>query len=93
MSECPVGANHRRLGRWPAAHRPGIAFLRPGLHDRARGCLFGPRCAYATERSCATQPEIRPWMDGRVRCHYPLGDPDRNARIAADGLLVAKPAP
>jgi dipeptide transport system ATP-binding protein len=65
----------------------------PGLNDRPRGCLFGPRCAYATERSCATQPEIRPWMDGRVRCHYPLGDPDRNSRIAADGLVGAKRMP
>jgi dipeptide transport system ATP-binding protein len=65
----------------------------PGLHDRPRGCLFGPRCAYATERACATQPEIRPWMDGLIRCHYPLGDLDRNARIAADVLLGAKPAP
>jgi dipeptide transport system ATP-binding protein len=65
----------------------------PGLNDRPRGCLFGPRCAYATERSCATQPEIRPWMDGRIRCHYPLGDPDRNSRIAADGLVGAKRVP
>jgi hypothetical protein len=32
-------------------------------------------------------------MDGRIRCHYPLGDPDRNARIVADGLLGAKLAP
>jgi dipeptide transport system ATP-binding protein len=62
----------------------------PGLNDRPRGCLFGPRCAYATERSCATQPEIRPWMEGRIRCHYPLGDPDRSSRIAADGLVGAK---
>jgi len=54
---------------------------------------FGPRCAYATLRSCAARPEIRPWMDGRIRCHYPLGDPGRNARIAADGPVSAKPAP
>jgi dipeptide transport system ATP-binding protein len=65
----------------------------PGLCDRPSGCLFGPRCAYATERSCATRPEIRPWMDGRIRCHYPLGDPGRNARIAADGLVGAKAVP
>jgi hypothetical protein len=32
-------------------------------------------------------------MDGRVRCHYPLGDPDRNSRIAADGLVGAKRMP
>jgi len=65
----------------------------PGLYDRPPGCLFGPRCTFATERSCATQPEIRPWMDGRIRCHYPLGDPDRNARIAADGPVGAKAVP
>jgi dipeptide transport system ATP-binding protein len=76
---------HRGVAR--LATIPGAP---PGLHDRPRGCLFGPRCAYATERSCATQPEIRPWMDGRIRCHYPLGDPDRNARIAADGLVDTK---
>jgi dipeptide transport system ATP-binding protein len=69
---------------------PGVP---PGLHDRPRGCLFGPRCAYATARSCATQPEIRPWMNGRIRCHYPLGDPDRVARIAIDGPVGAKPVP
>jgi len=79
---------HQESGR--LATIPGAP---PGLDDRPRGCLFGPRCAYATERSCATQPEIRPWMDGRIRCHYPLGDPDRNARIAADGLLGAKAVP
>jgi len=79
------GAESTRLATIPGAP--------PGLNDRPRGCLFGPRCAYATERSCATQPEIRPWMDGRIRCHYPLGDPDRNARIAADGLLGAKGVP
>jgi len=65
----------------------------PGIHDRPRGCMFGPRCIWATARSCATQPDIRPWMDGRIRCHYPLGDPDRTARIAADGLLGAKGIP
>jgi dipeptide transport system ATP-binding protein len=65
----------------------------PGLNDRPRGCLFGPRCASATERSCATRPDIRPWMGGLTRCHYPLGDPDRAARIEADGFLGAKPAP
>jgi dipeptide transport system ATP-binding protein len=80
-------------GREEATRLATIPGAPPGLHDRPRGCLFGPRCAYATERSCKTQPEIRPWMDGRIRCHYPLGDPDRNARIAADGLLGAKGAP
>jgi dipeptide transport system ATP-binding protein len=83
-------AGEGRKGAGRLATIPGAP---PGLNDRPSGCLFGPRCAYATERSCATQPEIRPWMDGRIRCHYPLGDPGRNARIAADGLLGAKGAP
>jgi dipeptide transport system ATP-binding protein len=65
----------------------------PSLDNRPRGCLFGPRCAYVTARSCATQPEIRQWMDGRIRCHYPLGDPDRHARMAADGPVSAKALP
>jgi dipeptide transport system ATP-binding protein len=65
----------------------------PGLHDRPAGCLFGPRCAFATERSRAMRPDLRDWMEGRVRCHYPLSDPGRDARIAADGLVGAKAAP
>ena len=50
---------------------PGVV---PGLYDRPRGCLFAPRCAYATGR-CATS--VRRCGRGRtalVRCHYPLGD-------------------
>jgi dipeptide transport system ATP-binding protein len=65
----------------------------PGLHDRPAGCLFGPRCAYATARSQAVRPDLRHWMDGLVRCHYPLGDGGRDARIAADGLVGAKATP
>jgi dipeptide transport system ATP-binding protein len=65
----------------------------PGLHHRPAGCLFGPRCAYATEQSRMLRPDLRDWMGGRVRCHYPLGDVGRDARIAADGLVGARPAP
>jgi dipeptide transport system ATP-binding protein len=63
----------------------------PGLHDRPAGCLFGPRCTYATARAHAVRPDLRHWMDGLVRCHYPLGDPGRDARIAADGLVGGEP--
>jgi len=76
---------HQESGR--LATIPGLP---PGLHDRPRGCLFGPRCVHATEHSCATQPHMRRWMGGEVRCHYPLGDPGRNARIAADGPVGTK---
>src|SRR5436190_5287516 len=64
---------------------PGVV---PGLFDRPRGCLFSPRCTYASPRTETISPDLRPWMDGRIRCHYPLGDPTRAARIAADRLAA-----
>jgi len=60
---------------------PGVV---PGVFDRPGGCLFAPRCAYATAHSRAVRPELRPWQGGEVRCHYPLGDPQRQARIEQD---------
>ena len=60
---------------------PGMV---PGLNDRPKGCLFSPRCAYATQHSRTVQPELRPWQDGHVRCHYPLGDAQREAERARD---------
>jgi dipeptide transport system ATP-binding protein len=61
-----------------------IAGVVPGVFDRPPGCLFAPRCAYATAHSMAVRPALRPWQDGEVRCHYPLGDPQRQAAIARD---------
>jgi dipeptide transport system ATP-binding protein len=56
----------------------------PGAYDRPPGCLFSPRCIYATPRTDQVRPDLRPWMGGLIRCHYPLGDPTRDERIAAD---------
>lgn len=64
---------------------PGMV---PGLYDRPAGCLFAPRCAYATEHSRNERPLLRAWKDGMVRCHYPLGDPSREANIERDTPLV-----
>src|SRR3954463_10771554 len=68
-----------------AGHRlatiPGVV---PGVFDRPTGCLFAPRCAYATQHSIAVRPELRPWQGGQVRCHYPLGDAQRKAAIQRD---------
>jgi dipeptide transport system ATP-binding protein len=72
---------------------PSIPGAPPALEDRPQGCLFAPRCASATEHSRAMRPQLRDFMEGRVRCHYPLGDPSRDARIAADGPIGAKPLP
>lgn len=53
---------------------PGMV---PGLHDRPTGCLFAPRCSYATDHCTSERPALRPYGvtgHSRVRCHYPLGD-------------------
>jgi dipeptide transport system ATP-binding protein len=69
---------------------PGVV---PGLYDRPRGCLFSPRCIYATEHSRNVRPDLRPWAGGQIRCHYPLGDPNRATEIAADRPVGAEAAP
>jgi dipeptide transport system ATP-binding protein len=77
----------RSEGERRLATIPGMV---PGLHDRPKGCLFSPRCAYATDHSRLVQPELRKWQDGQIRCHYPLGDPQREAqRAAGDGRVQA----
>jgi dipeptide transport system ATP-binding protein len=45
-----------------------IAGTVPGQFDRPKGCLFAPRCSYATDL-CVTTPPDR---SGAVLCHYPL---------------------
>jgi dipeptide transport system ATP-binding protein len=60
------------------ANIPGVV---PGLLDRPAGCLFAPRCAYATEHSRDVRPPLRAWHGGLVRCHHPLGDAERDAAI------------
>ncbi|MBB4038544.1 dipeptide transport system ATP-binding protein [Microvirga flocculans] len=68
---------------------PGVV---PGLYDRPKGCLFSPRCAYATEHSRNVRPALRPWAGGQIRCHYPLGDPERDAHIKKDHLVGTEAA-
>jgi dipeptide transport system ATP-binding protein len=80
----------RSAGDRPLATIPGVV---PGLYDRPQGCLFSPRCLYATDHSRRVRPELRAWADGQIRCHYPLGDPARAAAIAADLPVGAEAAP
>ena len=82
-----AGAQRRR-----AAGSPRFPASCPACYDRPQGCLFSPRCAYATAHSRRVRPELRAWQGGQVRCHYPLGDPDRasgasrpTARVGARG--------
>ena len=71
----------RSVGDSRLATIPGMV---PGLHDRPKGCLFSPRCAYATDHSRIVRPDLRAWQGGQIRCHYPLGDPARESRRADD---------
>jgi dipeptide transport system ATP-binding protein len=71
-----------------AAELASIPGTVPGLYDRPAGCLFAPRCGYATAHSRDVRPELRDWQDGRVRCHHPLGDPQRETQIALHGRLA-----
>ncbi len=59
LSALPERAAGRRL--------PSIPGVVPGQFDRPPGCLFAPRCRFATSL-CATPP---PRKTGTL-CHYPL---------------------
>jgi dipeptide transport system ATP-binding protein len=61
LAALPERAQARRL--------PSIPGVVPGQFDRPTGCLFSPRCLYATDL-CRT---TRPPMDYGALCHYPLG--------------------
>ena len=50
---------------------PSIPGVVPGQFDRPKGCLFSPRCGYATDL-CRTTP---PTMQQNALCHYPLAEP------------------
>ena len=50
------------------ARLPTIPGVVPGIDDRPAGCLFAPRCAFATG-ICRTD---RPLITAGTRCHTPL---------------------
>ena len=60
LSALPERATGRRL--------PSIPGVVPGQFDRPTGCLFSPRCAFATGLCRSTVP---PRIGGAL-CHYPL---------------------
>jgi dipeptide transport system ATP-binding protein len=79
----------RSAGRARLATIPGVV---PGLHDRPDGCLFAPRCAFATRRCLAERPDLEGAAGDRVRCHYPMDEPGRDAAIARDGPVQVEGA-
>jgi dipeptide transport system ATP-binding protein len=59
----------RSVGRRRLATIPGVV---PGIGDRPSGCVFNPRCGFATNRCRDEQPRLNS-VDGTLaRCHYPL---------------------
>ena len=60
LASLPERATTKRL-----VSIPGMV---PGQFDRPQGCLFAPRCTYATQKCEAEMP---PEIEG-VLCHYPL---------------------
>ncbi len=60
LSALPERATAKKL--------PSIPGVVPGQFDRPKGCLFSPRCQFATALCHSTAP---PRTDGTL-CHYPL---------------------
>jgi dipeptide transport system ATP-binding protein len=66
LAALPERARGRRL--------PSIAGVVPGQFDRPPGCLFAPRCRFATELCVGMVPPRQPASLGQALCHYPLVD-------------------
>ena len=64
LSALPERATTRRL--------PSIPGVVPGQYDRPSGCLFSPRCDFATERCVDKAPVTQGQAAGYALCHYPL---------------------
>jgi dipeptide transport system ATP-binding protein len=62
LAALPERSTGRRL--------PSIQGVVPGQFDRPEGCLFAPRCTFATDL-CRSTPPI---MNQGALCHYPLGE-------------------
>jgi dipeptide transport system ATP-binding protein len=53
---------------------PSIAGVVPGQFDKPKGCLFSPRCDYATNKCRTVRPIAASNELGRALCHYPIVD-------------------
>jgi dipeptide transport system ATP-binding protein len=68
---------------------PSIGGVVPGLFDRPAGCLFSPRCRYATALCETTVPPRQDARLGEALCHYPL---DHGNPLGHPAAAVAIPA-
>jgi dipeptide transport system ATP-binding protein len=51
---------------------PSIPGVVPGVFDRPQGCLFSPRCSFATGHCVVDKPKQAGPALGDALCHYPL---------------------
>jgi dipeptide transport system ATP-binding protein len=75
LAALPERAEGRKL--------PSIPGVVPGPFDRPSGCLFSPRCRFATARCVDKLPPQQGAFAGHALCHYPL----------AHGRPVGHPGP
>ncbi|SON56282.1 Oligopeptide transport ATP-binding protein OppD [Hartmannibacter diazotrophicus] len=83
LAALPERATGRKL--------PSIPGVVPGQFDRPPGCLFSPRCRFATKRCDEKVPHRQGEKAGFALCHYPLvggrplghPNPDRIANAEA----------
>ncbi len=75
LAALPERAEGRKL--------PSIPGVVPGPFDRPSGCLFSPRCRFATARCVEKVPPRQGAIAGYALCHYPL----------AHGRPVGHPGP
>jgi dipeptide transport system ATP-binding protein len=64
-----LAALPERSGGGRLASIPGVV---PGLADRPKGCLFNPRCRFASEACRSIEPPRMGPDLGEALCHYPL---------------------
>jgi dipeptide transport system ATP-binding protein len=58
---------------------PAIRGVVPGQGDLPSGCLFNPRCDFATEMCRKVVPPVQPAELGCALCHYPRNAPEKRA--------------
>jgi dipeptide transport system ATP-binding protein len=66
---------------------PSIAGVVPGFYDRPTGCLFSPRCAYATDL-CRSGAARQGAAYGNALCNYPLVDGKPLDHPSMQGVLA-----
>jgi dipeptide transport system ATP-binding protein len=75
LAALPERATARRL--------PAIPGVVPGQFDRPKGCLFAPRCAFATDLCRAQEPPQAVAALGHAKCFTPLSDGAPSVRVEA----------